>query len=554
MLYAALCAGLGLRQAFGSQYVLADDVRQHVFWMFRFIDPKLFPNDPIADYFQSIAPPGFAALYHFLAVLGIDPLRASKLLPPVLGLLAAGFLFGVAVRILQSRPAAALATVLFCQCLWLTTDLCSATPRAFFYPLFTAFLYYHLIGSRIGIFITLLLQTLFFPPAVLLGLGILGFDLVTWQRGRPSFSRAADAYLFLAGTAGVSMLILCWYVHTSAKIGPLISYRAARQMPEFFGPEGRVPFFNSSSWDYWLRGSSGLHVTFRPQWFFVVFLWPVLRRLPERFPLLQRPVHLRLLAQVAASALLWFFISHALLFRLYLPSRYTQHPFRVIFTLVAAGVIAALADGFIRFARKLAKDGRPVTAVTIAGLAIVLVSAAASWTLFLSKFPRAGYVIGAQDNLYRFFAEQPRTIRIASLAEEANNLPTFSRRSIVIGVETAVPFHPRYYIPLRQRGVELVQAQYSGDLAVVQRCLREQQISFWLLDRSAFTRAYVQNNRLRRQVGQPVPALGSAWMEHPPPQCVAFQDKRFVVLDARAMLALPLPANGAPTKFITELE
>lgn len=341
------------------------------------------------------------------------------------------------------------------------------------------------------------------------------------------------------------MLLLCWYLHTSAKAGPLISYPEARHMPEFFGPEGRVPFFSSSSWNYWLRGSSGLHLTFRPQWFFVAFLWPVLRRLPECFPLLQRPLQIRRLAQVAASALLLFFLSHAFLFRLYLPSRYTQHTFRVLFTLAAAGVIVALGDALIRFGRKLAKDRRRLAAVIAPGLAILLFCAAVGWTLFLSKFPRAGYVIGAQDNLYRFFAEQPATIRIASLAEEANNLPAFCRRSIVIGVETAVPFHLRYYLPLRQRGVELVQAQYSGDLAVVQHCLRQQQISFWLLDRTAFTTGYAQNNRLRRQVGEPVPTVLSAWMEHPPPHCVAFQDRRFVVLDARAVLALPLPPNSA---------
>ena len=102
MLYALACASLALRQAFADEYVLADDVRQHVFWMFRFIDPKLFPNDPIADYFQSIAPPGFVALYRFFATLGIDPLLASKLIPFGLGLLTAGFLFGAALRILRS--------------------------------------------------------------------------------------------------------------------------------------------------------------------------------------------------------------------------------------------------------------------------------------------------------------------------------------------------------------------------------------------------------------------------------------------------------------------
>ena len=60
MIYAIGCAALALRQVFASPYLLADDVREHVFWMFRFADPRLFPHDSTADYFQSLAPGGFA--------------------------------------------------------------------------------------------------------------------------------------------------------------------------------------------------------------------------------------------------------------------------------------------------------------------------------------------------------------------------------------------------------------------------------------------------------------------------------------------------------------
>lgn len=34
---------------------------------------------------------------------------------------------------------------------------------------------------------------------------------------------------------------------------------------------------------------------------------------------------------------------------------------------------------------------------------------------------------------------QPQDIRIASLAEEANNIPTFAQRSILVGREYAIP-------------------------------------------------------------------------------------------------------------------
>src|SRR5512136_2221929 len=78
----------GMCIGFGSPYVVQDDARQHVFWMARFLDPGLFPNDVIADYFQSVAPIGYKALYKGMALIGVDPSLFNKLLPMLLGLIA----------------------------------------------------------------------------------------------------------------------------------------------------------------------------------------------------------------------------------------------------------------------------------------------------------------------------------------------------------------------------------------------------------------------------------------------------------------------------------
>ncbi|NEQ28184.1 MAG: hypothetical protein F6K28_56225, partial [Microcoleus sp. SIO2G3] len=65
--FAAVYSTMWLQQAFSSEYVVQDDARQHVFWMRRFLDPELFPNDLIADYFQSVAPWGYTTLYKLFA-------------------------------------------------------------------------------------------------------------------------------------------------------------------------------------------------------------------------------------------------------------------------------------------------------------------------------------------------------------------------------------------------------------------------------------------------------------------------------------------------------
>ncbi len=535
LLYAAGCASLALRQAFAAKYVLADDVRQHVFWMFRFVDPGLFPNDPIADYFQSIAPPGFVALYRFFARLGIDPLVASKLIPFGLGLLTAGFLFGAGMRILRSPATAALAAIFLCQCLWLSTDLCSATPRAFFYPLFAAFIYFHVDRNRFAVLVVALLQGLFFPPGALVSLGVICLDLVQINKVWPTLTRDCRSYLFCVLAGVVVLLALIPYLRGAEKFGPMVTYAQAQRMSEF-APGGRVPFFYPDLWNYWMHGAGGLHIQSRPPWLFVAFLWPILVYFPRAFPLLRRGQG-EVLLRIVCAALIFFAISHAVLFRLYLPSRYTQHAGRIVLALAAAAIIMALVDSLLRRSISRASGFTSLLASTFAALLLLWI---VSFPFFLSHFPRVGYIAGKAPNLYRFFAAQPVNIRIASIADEANNLPVFSRRTIIFGVETAVPFHPGYYFPLRQRGLAIATAQYSSDLTVVQQCIRDQHIDFWLLDRGAFTPEHIRYNRVLRQLKLRIPdnSLASTpFLEHPPPGCVVFADPYFVVVDARAVLA-----------------
>lgn len=537
MIYALGCAALALRRAFASEYLLADDVREHVFWMFRFIDPSLFPHDQIADYFQSLAPGGYSSLYWILARVGIDPLLASKLIPSALSLVAVGYFFALAARVFRSPAVATFAAILFCQCLWSNSDLSSATPRAFFYPLFVAFLYYDVRGSLLGVLVAVGLAGVFFPPAALLSLGVLALDCLQWEkRFKISLVKEPRAYLVCAAAFFLTLACVWPYLNKVGTFGPLVTYAQARQMPEF-GPAGRIPFFFPSLWDYWVGGNAGIHTPpTRPPWFLAAFLWPLLRYFPHQFPLLKAvPRGARPMTQLMGGSLALFLAAHLLLFRLYLPNRYTQPTTRVLMTLAAAGVLLALVDAALRWA----ETRRRPASVAALGLSAILLGLILGIPLFVPGFPTASYVEGTDPELYRFFARQPLTSRIASLSDEANNLPTFCRRSVTVGAECAVPFHPAFYLPLRERGLQLARAQYSSDRDVVRKCVRDQQIDFWLLDRKAFSRNYARSSRLLRQLRLSVPreVLGASSGAEPvlartPAGSIVYQDAKFIVLDA----------------------
>ena len=67
-----------------------DDATQHVWWLYRYADPALFRGDIMVDYFRTMAPLGYRALYGVVARF-VDALLAAKLLSGVL-YLASGWL------------------------------------------------------------------------------------------------------------------------------------------------------------------------------------------------------------------------------------------------------------------------------------------------------------------------------------------------------------------------------------------------------------------------------------------------------------------------------
>ena len=540
--FAAIYSFLGWREAFSSEYVVQDDARQHVFWMLRFLDPELFPQDLIANYFQSVAPPGYTALYHAAASVGINPLLLNKLLPTVLGLITTGYCFGVCLQMLPLPSAGFAATLLLNQILWMKEDLVSATPRAFAYPLFLAFLYYLLRRSWLGSAVAIALLGLFYPHYVFVSAGILIIRLWDWKIGRLRLSQNRKDYLLCATGIGVALLVLLPYALKSSEFGPAITASEARQLPEFL-PGGRTQFFHENPWKFWFNGQrSGIlpRSLFTPVTVYIGLLLPLLQRFPSQFPLVKKVTsEITLLPQIALASLVMFFAAHALLFKLHVPSRYTGQSLRIIMALAAGIVLIVMLDAVFHWAGLAKRHLQMRRQFLELGTVVLVGGALVFYPSFVKGFPFAKYKVGEVPALYEFFQKQPQDILIASLAEEANNIPTFSQRSILVGREYAIPYQVGYYNQFRQRTIELIRAQYSQDLAQIQNFLRTYGVDFWLLDRAAFTPEYVATNEWIRQY-QPAakealvklqqgttPVLSSVMK-----RCSVFETEGLVVLQA----------------------
>ena len=535
---------LGLKQVFSAEYMVQDDARQHVFWMMRFVDPELFPNDFIANYFQSVAPAGYSTLYKLAATVGIHPLLFHKILPLFLGLISTYYCFGLCLEMLPVPMTGFIASLLLNQHMWMTDDLASTTPRAFIYPIFLAFLYYLSRSSLLPCLGAIALIGLFYPPYALVAAGILVLRLLCWKKGGLRLSGDRTNYLFCSTGLGLIFLVMLPYALDNSEFGPTYTAAEAKQMAEF-APGGRNAFFRPNPVDYWLTGrGSGMFPKslFTPVTHCVALLFPLLLFLRSAFPLanqIQSKIWLLLQLFLASSAM--FFAAHATIFKLYQPGRYTAYSLRFIVVLITAIALTLIIDGVGHWASKTATIfhlKNIVALITTATIAIAVVL----YPALVKKFPTVGYVEGKMPALYKFFEQQPKDILIASIATDTDHLPTFSQRSVLVAKEYAVPYQKGYYSRYLQRLNDLIRAQYTPDRAVLQNFINQYGVDFWMIDRNALSLQYIKDDGWLNQFDSipeaslsleqgKIPALASAMTS-----CAVFQNEILVVLDASCIV------------------
>ena len=498
VLLAILYGFLAMQKGFEGDYIIQDDARQHVFWMQRFLDPELFPNDLIADYYQSIAPFGFTSLYKFMAWIGINPFVFNKILPTILGVITAGYCFGVCLEIVPIPAVAFMASTLLSQNLWMQDTVISGKAASFMHPLLMAFLYYFLQKRIFAVAIVIVLFGLFYPTYILVCSGLLILQLFSWRQGKIGLSKSKKDYILCFVGLGVAFIVLLPYILKSSEFAPVVTAAEARMLP-VFQVGGRTGFFNDSDpWEFWFNGSrTGIRITSAliPPLVYGGLLLPILLQFPRQFKLVQFiTVKVRVLLDLTITGLTLFFLAHALLFKFYIPSRYTQHTLRFVMAISAGIALILLLDSLFKWAKQI-----KLRQIIIVSLLLFVIVTPYCYSLFTNKFPYTAYLVGRNPELYQFFSAQPKDILIASIDGEANALPSFSGRAILVGSEYGIPYHLGYYKHIRQRALDLINAQYSLDSEQVKEFINTYGIDFWLLRKSAFTPDYLADDSWIRQ-------------------------------------------------------
>ncbi|MEM9266486.1 MAG: hypothetical protein AAGA46_13255 [Cyanobacteria bacterium P01_F01_bin.13] len=532
---AVLYSILFWRIAFEGPYTIQDDARQHVFWMWRYVDPTLFPNDIIADYFQSVAPVGYKALYRLGTLVGIDPFTFSKLLPPFISLVGTLYAFYLALEIIPVPLVAFINTIILNQALWMWDELASATPKAFSVLLILAFLYYVARRRLLGCALAIGLQGLFYPHLVFISILVLGLQAV-W----PGTNRKEGLRFLVVGTA-MAVVVLLPYALSTSPYGPVITLEQAKIMAEF-QPGGRNAFFYSNWARYWFfSGRSGLLPPIVPITICLSLILPILLWL--RLPLLRQITpNGKLILQVSIASLTMFLLSHGLLFKLHLPSRYSRHVLKVLVALAAAMVLVALLDAGLR---RLLHHSQVlwrqlVAAAMVAGVGMITIG----YPCLLKSFMDVLYINSEHHALYEYIKQQPHDIRIASLTGEAENIPTFTGRSVLFSRGHSLAYHQGYYNQIRPRILDLIAAQYSPDLAKLQSVIATYDIDFWLVDNISFNPANLPHQWLRQFQPEWTTAINQLQQQPSALQrlqqtCAIISDQEQVLISADCLLKAP---------------
>lgn len=547
-----------LHNAFSGEFVVQDDARQHVFWMQRFADPGLFPNDFIADYFQSVAPWGYTTLYKAGVALGFDVWTFNKILPVVIAVLATGFAFGTIWELVQQPVAAFVGTVFLNQIFPLRDDVVSATPAAFFHPFFLAFLYFTLRRSWRPAALSIVLMGLFYPQGVLVMAGtliLLGLGYVRWPVGQGVAWHGSRAEIWLIGGGLLAaFFVLLPYALRDSAYGPVLTVEQARTMLAL-SPQGWSKFFDDDPIDFWLFGKrtglfpfewATLDLKVQPQVWLAIAL-PFLLYLPRRSPLAKAAApRLSLLLQTTLASVVCFGLAHLLLFELHLPNRYTEHSFRAIAAVAAGAAIALIMD------RLRDRSHRPRRRVWwgvlgIWAIAPLIIGLAAGES-------RGNYIHGRSPELYRFLADQPEATVVTSVDPIVNEIPSFSQRSIFVGGEGFVlPYHLGYYDEMKTRTVALIEAHYTDAPASVAAFLDTYESDLWLVSPAMFTPEWIDQQRWLRQYADATDAPQRMLTRGTPavvqsliPACQEAQFDEFIVLPTSCLRdALP-PSPSSP--------
>ena len=462
----AIATALWVGPALLRPDLFEDDATQHIWWLYRYADPALFRGDVMVDYFRTMAPLGYRAIYGVVARF-VDALFAAKLLSGLL-YLASGWLawqIGTSVGGRDNRAARGLLLVVsFVFVVFVERATAAvleplAFQRTFALPILLLCLW-ALIARRYRWAGVSWLASALLYPAVLPLVGLMSGCV--FLRDLVRDRRMPDAWIFNSACAVAAVAAALLGIPQAGALGPAFTYSEAVGMPEY-GPNGRLQLHLSNAFVADLVRYHTMGLGTSPYFLValtaaVVFVW-----WRGKSRLIPFAAWAMLGTGLALWALLRLFPAQ-LMFGLYLPNRHSKWAiaaFAIVVFAAAAYSVLELIVGLVRN-----RDGR------IAGGAVPAwaLSSGAVLAMGLLLWPDARSIIATPvdrdlENVYAFIAQLPKDTLVAAHPTLADDIPLRSRRSVLTSTETSMPWLKGYYAIVKPRVEASLRAAYATDIA-----------------------------------------------------------------------------------------
>jgi hypothetical protein len=471
------------------QDVFDGDATQHVFWLYRYADPTLFPNDISIEYFASpsVAPWGYRALYAVLAS-SADAQRVAEIVAAVLLAISIALAWKLGVALVDAaRPMAGLIAVVVTIALLPVNDLLPpmGLQRTFALPI-TLLCLWALVARRYQwVGVSWLAAALFYPILiVVLGLtaGIVFLrDLLRERHLPPKWQ-----WNVLLGVVAIALVL--FGSSTAENVGPMVTHAQALHMPEF-GPLGRQDLFGPKSFgSYFGQPRTGLGWSRK-----------MLLAMGATFGLALVLGRRRLIPPaawtLAGVGIVTWWLARVFLFHLYLPNRHSK-------LAIAAFAIVAFTAGTYALVQHLAST-QPQTRkwpawvlACIAPVVVVIVllpQAAAAWQRPVDQ---------DMERAYEFIASLPKDCIVAAHPDLANDVPLRTRRSVLVSTEESIAFMQGYYRRLVPRIESSLQAAYATSWDQLEASLAPYDVAVMLTAPTVWKKTgyYAPFDKLARQL------------------------------------------------------
>ena len=470
-----------------APFTIQDDARQFLAWMSRLGDSAAMQGDLIADYWQSVCPPFYRAIYAAAAAIGLTPTVFARLLPLALLGFSTWMAWRVALLMTKRPLAAFVAAALVVGFLIHEDSIYSATPRAFSAPLFLLFLDGLLRGRAWTMIGALFLLGLLYPSTAIVGVTMIGLSRIGWRPFRIDFG--LRSWLLGALAAGAVVLAALPLADSADRWEPSLSVSEALDMPNLGTPQGRSTIVGlDGEIDYLCSARMGVLPEIVPCWSTrwavvpnilllvpMLFLaWSAVRR--TRYQPDEQPDDLIYVWAIVAGVF-WFAVALAVAFSLHLPSRFTQRTLSILEFLAIGQMLGLLLD-------RWATEGRRKGLSIVAGLTGLFLVAS-----FVTPLP--GFNRPRDPEALKRIAAFPEGTVVGGVSDELDFLPALTGEDTLATIEHSIPYHKGYFGPLEQRLEASLAAVSSPDPAALADYANRYSVDVVVVDRGLLERGAI---------------------------------------------------------------